>query len=139
MMLPLRRRSTRHELRLLTARIAQLEAKILDLQQLLLQAPALPTTGPIVDPLAPLRFAIPTRPAPLACYPERKISKAYLIKQSHEVVALDQNDCRLEQYCGPLYQVGPKIVNHFRKQAQPGKWMEVDQVTGEHRTISLHL
>lgn len=128
MMIPLRRRSTKHELRLLTAHIAQLEQKILDLQQMLLLTPAhLPTTGPITP--------IPERPRLfLDRYPERKISKVYLIKQSREVITLDQADNRLEELCGPLYKVGNTILKQFQ-----GKIQEVDAITGEHRTISLAL
>lgn len=127
MMLP-RRLTTKHQLRLLTAHVAQLEQKILDLQQMLLLAPAhLPTTGPITP--------IPERPRLfLDRYPERKITKAYLIRPTNEVIALDQADNRYEQFCGPLRKVGSEIVKH-----QGVKWIGVDEITGEYKSISVPL
>lgn len=121
-----RQRSTRQELRLLTAQVSQLERRILDLSQQIacLSFPYdLPTTGPIEH-----------SSMPLARYPERKISKVYVIKQSHEVIAFDQADNRFEQYCGPLRKVGLSIRQQFKE-----RWIEVDASTGVHKSISVPL
>lgn len=123
------RRGAAHELRLLCAHIAQLEAKIMDLSNLLIQTtqqqqPERERTawnGPTSTvPIAPARLK-PTRlvSQPLEFIEERQISHV-IVTPSHKVVSYDQAGIPWLDFCGEFRRVGWKILQNFK-----GRWQEV--------------
>lgn len=120
------------QLKVLTAHIAQLEAKIMDLSaQLNALAPSTPATpakpertawnGPTsCVPIAPSRL----RPLKLVSQPlehldVRQIAQV-IVTPTHKVVAYDQSGIPWAEYCGEFRKVGWKVL-----QAYKGRWQEV--------------
>lgn len=125
------------QLKVLTAHIAQLEAKIMDLSaQLAALAPSRTTTTPKPErqerpawngstnlfPIAPSRL----RPLKLVSQPlehldldERQIDHV-IVTPSHKVVAYDQAGIPWADYCGEFRRVGWKVLQNYK-----GRWQEV--------------
>lgn len=67
----------------------------------------------------------------LAALEARKIF-CVTINRFKDVVAYDQAGIPIREYCGPFRQVGVKILAIYT-----GRWLQVDDETGQHKVIKL--